>query len=80
MVSANMKTAFVLFGLMGAMATVPLITRTTSENLMDKEKLSGSQRQRGMNLMAGQQDAGADPNWDSKTGTYQKYKKPELDR
>ena len=39
------------------------------------EKLTGSQVQRGMYMNSGSKDAGADPDWDMKTGTWRGYDK-----
>ena len=73
---SNIGTAVGLIFFISTMASIPYFSRTTSQNLSEKnEKLTGSQRQRGMNLMAGQHDAGPDPNYDAKTGTYT-YRKP----
>ena len=58
------KTVFGLVAFIGMMGSIPYVTRTGKDSLMEKEKLSGSERQRGMNLMAGQHDAGPDPNYD----------------
>ncbi len=75
--SQNSKTVLGLIVMMSAMGSIPYITRVSQEKtFVEKEKLTGSQRQRGMNLMAGTHDAGIEPNWDSKTGTYRAYKKP----
>ena len=76
--SSNAKVAIGLLGMMALMGSIPYFSRKdqTESLLESNKKLSGSQRQRGMNLMAGQQDAGPDPNYDARTGTYTKYKKP----
>ena len=72
---SHAKTVVGLLALIGGMGSIPYLTRQSqSHSLFDTDKkLSGSQRQRGMNLMAGQHDAGPDPNYDAKTGTYKKY-------
>jgi len=57
--------------------SIPYFSRKKNgdETLLNTEKkLTGSQRQRGMNLMAGQHDAGPDPNFNAKNGTYNKYR------
>ncbi len=52
------------------MGSIPYFSRVNNPSLSAKEKLTGSQRQRGMNLMSGSHDAGLDPNYDHSTGTY----------
>ncbi len=67
------KNTNVLLGLLvlcGAMGSIPYFSRVNNPSLSAKEKLTGSQRQRGMNLMSGSHDAGLDPNYDHSTGTY----------
>ena len=69
------KTVLGLVVLVCATGSIPYITRKSqTQTLVEKEKLTGSQRQRGMNLMGGTQDGGVDPNWDAKTGTYKAYR------
>ncbi len=43
---------------------------------MDREKLSGSQRQRGMYMNVGAVDVGIDPKWEEKN---RKQKQKEID-
>ena len=69
------KTLIGLCVLVCATGSIPYITRISqTETLVEKKKLTGSQRQRGMNMMGGTQDGGADPNWDVKTGTYKAHR------
>ena len=49
--------------------SVPAILRFLVPHQQNREKLTGSQRQRGMYMNAGSQDAGVDPLWDAKTQT-----------
>ena len=73
--SQHTKTVLGLVGLVCLTGSIPYMTRKSqTETLGEKEKLTGSQRQRGMNLMGGTQDGGRDPNWDVKTGTYKAYR------
>lgn len=46
-------------------------------NINTKEKLTPSQRQRGMYYNQGQ-DVGIDPDWDPKTHTWNGYEKKKL--
>jgi len=74
--SQHRKTLLGLVGLVCITGSIPYITRKSqTQTLVEKERLTGSQRQRGMNLMGGTQDGGADPNWDVKTGTYKAHRK-----
>ena len=49
------------------MGSIPFIARKNTNSLQDREgKLTATQRQRGMYVPAGVQDAGIDPDWDIK--------------
>mmetsp|Transcript_10166 Transcript_10166/g.9107 ORF Transcript_10166/g.9107 Transcript_10166/m.9107 type:complete len:84 (-) Transcript_10166:99-350(-) len=47
-----------------SMSLLPYYFRTRTESLSTKQSLTGSQRQRGMYMNVGSQDAGIDPDWD----------------
>lgn len=63
--SGNYKVALALIGVMSACASIPYTVRSMqTENTLSKEgKLTGSQRQRGMYMNGGSQDAGPDPDY-----------------
>ena len=57
--------------LITSFASLPYLIRTNqTETTIEKEKLTASQRQRGMYMNSGATDAGPDPNYDTKTGTW----------
>ena len=49
--------------------SVPAVLRYLVPHQQNRERLTGSQRQRGMYMNAGSSDAGVDPLWDPKTQT-----------
>lgn len=51
------------------MFSVPFVTRYLTPNMYQKEKLTGSQMQRGLFTSNGT-DGGVDPDFDFKTNTY----------
>ena len=71
---SNGRTAAGILGVIGIMFSVPFYFRYTTENLYQKEKLTGSQMQRGLFTNNGV-DGGQDPDWDYKTNTYKGYNK-----
>ena len=77
---AHVNVVLGLIGLCGIMGSIPYLSRVSQPSLSSKEKLTGSQRQRGMNLMGGTQDAGVDPNYDHSTGTYNAHKPHPLNK
>ena len=54
---------------------LPAILRATMPHQQNRERLTGSQRQRGMYMNAGASDAGIDPDWDAATQTRRKREK-----
>ena len=79
--SSKAVTAVMCIAFGGIMYSVPYVMRMTSKHNGEREKLSGSQRQRGMYLNAGSQDAGIDPDWDPVTHRWTGFdkKKPKLE-
>jgi hypothetical protein len=63
--SGNVKVAVALIGVMTLCASIPYTVRSmqTENTLSKKGKLTGSQRQRGMYMNGGSQDAGPDPDY-----------------
>lgn len=62
----------------GCMALLPAVFRSNM-HVTNKDKLSGSQRQRGMYMNAGSHDAGVDPDWDPVTKQWNGFKKSNED-
>jgi len=54
----------------GTMFSIPAILRYGMPHQVQREKLTGSQRQRGMYMNAGSQDVGVDPDWDIKNARW----------
>jgi len=57
------------------MFSIPYILRASNPPLDSREKMSGSQRQRGLYMNNGSHDAGPDPDWDPITRTWNGYEK-----
>jgi len=65
-----MKHKATLAGLslfIGVMGALPYVVRKNTPSISEREKLSGSQRVRGLFMNYGSSDAGIDPDWDHGT-------------
>ena len=73
--SSNLIVAGGVFAVAASFFALPAILRATIPHQQNREKLTGSQRQRGMYMNAGAVDAGIDPDWDPATQTRKKREK-----
>ena len=67
--TSNYAVAGGVLLVIGASFSLPALMRFAVPHQQNREKLTGSQRQRGMYMNAGAHDAGVDPDWDPKTQT-----------
>ena len=68
--SSKTKTVLGLLLFGGTMFALPYGLRAMNTHTNEKERLTGSQRQRGMYMNAGSSDGGKDPDWDPVTSTW----------
>jgi hypothetical protein len=73
--SSNLMVGAGVFALAASFFALPAVLRATIPHQNNREKLTGSQRQRGMYMNAGASDAGIDPDWDPITQTRRKPEK-----
>ena len=75
--TSNYAVAGGVLLVIGASFSLPAVLRFAVPHQQNREKLTGSQRQRGMYMNAGAHDAGIDPDWDPKTQTRRKNGRDE---
>jgi hypothetical protein len=83
---SNLPLVVGLVGFTGLMAAVPVLLQRRHKNLQQggtsltsERPLSGNEVRRGVYLNTGSRDAGPDPDWDLRAGTYKGMKPAIID-